>query len=140
MKIRKAKSSDIPELVKLVRGESTVEDYPGGYSPKVFKQMLEDKDIVVLVVEEDKKPIAFQEFKIDNSQKRIYLETVIVSKEQRGKGVASKLMNEVENFAKKKKYKRLAFVVRKWNKPMNSLAKKSGYKEKDELIFWEKEL
>jgi hypothetical protein len=30
--------------------------------------------------------------------------------------------------------------VRKWNKAMNTLAKKSGYAEKDELIFWEKEI
>ena len=140
MKIRKLKLSDIPELVELVKGEATIEDYPGEYSPKLFKQMLEDKDTIVLVVEEDSKLIAFQEIKIDKSQKRIYLETIIVSKEHRGKGIASKLMEEVEKLARQKKFKRLAFIVRKWNKPMNSLAKKLGYTEKDELIFWDKEL
>ncbi|MBI2629728.1 hypothetical protein HYW76_01375 [Candidatus Pacearchaeota archaeon] len=54
MKIRKIKLSDIPELVKLVRGEKAVEDYSGEYSAKVFKQMMKDKDTIVLVVEEDK--------------------------------------------------------------------------------------
>jgi ribosomal-protein-alanine N-acetyltransferase len=140
MKIRKLKSSDIPELVRLVRGESAVEDYPGEYSARVFKQMLKEIETIVLVVEEDKKPIAFQEFKIDSAQKRIYLETIVVSKKYRGRGIGSILMKEVEKFAQKKKYGRLAFVVRKWNKAMNTLAKKLGYREKDELIFWEKEI
>lgn len=140
MEIRKLKSSDIQELIKLVKGEKTVEDYPGEYSARVFKQMLKDSETVVLVVEEDKKPIAFQEFKIDSVQKRIYLETIVVSKKHRGRGIGSILMKEVEKFAKKKRYGRLAFVVRKWNKSMNALAKKSGYTEKDEMIFWEKEI
>jgi ribosomal protein S18 acetylase RimI-like enzyme len=140
MKIRKFKVADIPELVKLVKGEPTVEDYPGEYSQKVFAQMLKDEETMVLVVEEKNKPIAFQEFKLDNAQKRIYLETVVVSKECRGRGIASMLMRELEKFAKSKKYRRIAFVVRKWNKPMNSLAMKAGYKSKDELVFWEKQV
>ncbi|MBI2629727.1 GNAT family N-acetyltransferase [Candidatus Pacearchaeota archaeon] len=88
----------------------------------------------------NKKPIAFEEFKIDPAQKRVYLETIVVSKLHRGKGIGSILMKQVEKFAKNKSYNRLAFVVRKWNKPMNYLAKKSGYIERDELIFWEKEI
>ena len=138
--IRKARKTDIPELVKLVKKEKTVEDYPGEYSTDVFKQMLKDKDTMLFVIEEDKKPIAFQEFKIDKSQKRIYLETIIVSKKYRGRGLASTLIKKVENFAKSKKFKRISFVTRKWNKPMNFLARKQGFKQKDELIYWEKML
>ena len=140
MLIRKLKSPDIPELVKMVKGENAVEDYPGEYYARVFKQMLKEKETIVLVVEENKRIIAFQEFKIDPAQKIIYLETIIVSKKHRGRGIGSILMKEVEKFAKKNRYGRLAFVVRKWNKAMNTLAKKSGYAEKDELIFWEKEI
>lgn len=138
MKIRRLRLSDIPHLEELVVGESAVEDYPGEYSSKVFKQMLEDKHTIVLVVIEEQKPIAFQEFKIDTSQKRIYLETLVVSKYHRGKGIAQKLMMEVEKIAKSKHLGRLSFTVRKWNKPMNSLAQKLGFIKKDELIFWDK--
>ncbi len=138
MRIRRLKLQDIPELVKLVKGETAVEDYPGEYSAKVFRQMLKEKETIVLVAEKNKKIVAFQEFKIDHAQKRIYLETIVVSRKHRGQGIGSILMEEVERLAKKKKYRRLAFVVRKWNAGMNYLAKKANYKKKDELIFWEK--
>jgi ribosomal protein S18 acetylase RimI-like enzyme len=141
MRFRKLKLSDVNEIVKLISGERALEDYAGEYSSEVIRKMVHDKNTIAYVFEDKKGHVAaFLEIKLDKIQKRAYLETIIVAKEYRGRGIATLLMKEMEAIARNRKLKRISFLVRKWNKPMNFLAENKGYKKKDELIFWDKEL
>ncbi len=140
MKIRKANKSDVPKLINIVRGMRCIEDYPGEYNRMLFENMLKDKDTILIVAEIDNEIAGFQEFKIDKSAKRIYGESLAVSKDFQKKGVGSKLLEVMETYAKKNKFKRISMLVRDWNKPMNSLAKKKNYKISDKFNFWEKKI
>lgn len=139
MEFREATAADIATLIELVRGEDTVEDYPGEYSEAVFTQMLADEDTIVLVADDDR-PIGFHEFKLDHIQHRAYLETVVVSNAHRGRGIATQLIREAERIARERGCTRSSFLVRARNDPMNMLAKKLGYAEQDRLVLWDKEL
>jgi ribosomal protein S18 acetylase RimI-like enzyme len=140
MKIRKATQKDIPDLIKIVKGVPSIEDYPGEYDRKLFEKMLRDKDTILLVVELDGKAVGFNEFKVDKDAKRIYVESVAVAKTHQGKGIARMLMDAMEDYAKKNKIKRLSFIVRDWNDSMNHLAKKSKFKISDKFNFWERRI
>ena len=140
MKIRIMVLTDIPYLVKLVNGERAVEDYPGEYSDKYFKKMFRDKETIVYIALVGNEVVGFQEFSVDKIQKRIFLQTITVSSKHRGKGIARDLIRKVEDYAKKKKIVRISTLVKDWNKSMNGLAHKLGYKKKDKFIFWDKEI
>lgn len=140
IKIRKAKSKDIPSLIKIVRGVKSIEDYYGEYNKNLFLKIINDKSIILLVAEVENKVVGFKEFKIDKTAKRIYGESLAVSKKFQGKGIGKKLFETMEAYAKKNKFKRISMLVRDWNKPMNELAKKKHYKISDKLYLWEKNL
>lgn len=135
--LRKATKVDIPQLVKIVKGVDSIEDYPGEYNKHLFEKMLKDDETHLIVAEINKKVVGFNEFTI-NSDKAMYVESIAVSKNQQGKGIANKLLEEMESYAKKYKIKQIAFIVRDWNIPMNHLAEKRGYKLKTKFNYWEK--
>ena len=137
IKIRKATKKDIPQLVRIVRGVTSIEDYPGEYNKFLFEKMLKDNETTVIVAEVNKKVVGFNQFTI-NRDKVIYLESIAISKKYRGNGIASKLLEVMEDLAKKNKIKKIIFIVRDWNSAMNHLAKKRGYKLKTKFNLWEK--
>jgi len=140
MKIRLVSNKDIPQLIRIVKGVKSIEDYPGEYDKNLFSKMIKDKNTIILVGEIDKKIVGFNEFRIDKSSKRVYGESLAVAKKFQNKGIGKKLFNEMEKYAKKNKIKRISMLVRDWNKSMNKLAKKNNYKISDKFYFFEKEL
>ena len=137
IKIRKATRKDIPQLVGIVKGVKSIEDYPGEYSKPLFEKMLEDDETIVLVAEINKRVVGFHEFSI-NHDNVINVESIADSKKHQGKGIASILLDEMEKYAKRTHVKRIAFIVRDWNGSMNHLAEKRGYKIKNKFNYWEK--
>ena len=137
IKVRRATRKDIPELVKIVKGETSIEDYPGEYNKYLFEKMLKDDEIHLIVAEINKEVVGFNEFSL-NKDKALYLESVAVSKKHRGKGIANLLIEWMENYAKKNRVKRITFLVREWNDSMNHLAQKRKYNLKTKLNYWEK--
>ncbi|MEK6913658.1 MAG: GNAT family N-acetyltransferase [Nanoarchaeota archaeon] len=138
MRIRKATKRDILKLIMIVKGVKSIEDYPGEYNKLLFEGILKDKDTILLVAEIDKEIVGFEEIKIDRKAKRIYGESLAVSKKFRGKGVGKQLFSKLEGYAKKYNIKRISLLVREWNIPMNKLAKSNNYKISDKFNFWEK--
>ena len=124
MKIRKANKKDIPALIKIVKGVPSIEDYPGEYDKSLFEKMLKDKETILLIAEIENQVVGFKEFKIDKGAKRVYGESIAVSKDYRKQGIGLTLFNAMEDYAKKHEFKRISFIVRDWNESMNSLAKK----------------
>ena len=138
IKIRRAVMKDIPELIVIVKGVSSIEDYPNEYNKNYFVKML--KRNIVLSAEIDDKIVGFAEFEWDKHAKRVFLESVAVAKKFRGKGIASRLLEEAESFAKRKRANLISMLVRDWNTAMNSLAKKKKYVKSDNFYLWGKRL
>ncbi len=138
LKIRKAIMKDIPDLIAIVRGVKSIEDYPGEYNRNYFIKML--KGHFVLSAELNGKILGFAEFEMDKHAKRVFLESIAIAKEFRGRGIASKLLEEVELFAKNKGLKLISMLVRDWNTDMNYLVKKKKYRKSDNFYLWEKRL
>ena len=136
--IRKAKMRDIPQLIKIVKGVSSIEDYPGEYNRAYFNKMLNRNN--VLVAEINAKIVGFIEFEWDKDARRVFLESLAVLKKFRGQGIGSKLFGKIELFAKDHKAKRMSMLVRNWNKDMNKLAKKKGFLASDVLYLLERKL
>ncbi len=140
MKIRKANNRDIPALISIVKGVSSIEDYPGEYNATLFRKMIKDKETILLVAEINNEIAGFKEFKIDKGAKRVWGESIAVSKKFQGKGIGLALLGAMEDYAINKRMKRISFLVRDWNNSMNKLAKKKGYKISDKFYFWEKKI
>ena len=137
IKIRKATKKDIPQLVRIVKGVTSIEDYPGEYNKFLFEKMLKDNETTVIVAEINREVIGFNQFTL-NKDKVMYVESLAVLKKYQGNGIASKLLEVMEDLAKKKKIKKIIFIVREWNNAMNHLAKKRKYKLKTKFNLWEK--
>lgn len=138
LKIIRANVKDITELIKIVGGVKSIEDYPGEYNRAYFEKML--KRNIVLLAQLDKKIVGFIEFELDKWAKRVFLESIAVSKKFRGQGIGLRLLDELELFAKKHKAKRISMLVRGWNTAMNSMAKKNKFVKLDKLYLWDKML
>jgi len=140
MSIRKSTLKDIPQLIGIVQGVKSVEDFAGEYSHKMFRDMLNRKNNIFFVEENNNKVRGFIACYVNKQGKRIYLDTIAVAKDQRGKGIANNLTEFIEKWAKDNKMKSIYFNVRDWNRPMNKLAKKRKYKLKERFFLWEKKL
>lgn len=62
-----------------------------------------------------------------------YIDSIAVSSEYQGRGIAKKLINFVENEGKKKGYKKMSLIVHENKEKPHSIYKKLGYEE-DELL------
>lgn len=138
IKIRRATVKDIPKLINIVKGVKSIEDYPGEFSKIYFKKMFKKNN--VLVAEIDEEIAGFVEFEWDSGAKRIFLESVAVSKDHRNSGIGSMLIDYVERFAKKHNAIRISMLTRVWNTPINILAKRKGFMKFDTLYGWGKVL
>ena len=138
MKIRKANTKDIPYLIDIVNGISSIEDYPGEFNSLYFKNMLKKNNVLVGIINGE--VIGFIDFRYDKDAKRVFLESLAVSKKFRRKGVGERLFDEVENFSKVHKVIRMSGLTRNWNDSVNNLCKKRHFKKIDTLYLWEKGL
>ena len=139
MKIRKLQPADIPHVLKLVRFNPAVEDYPGEFSQASFKQILRSKRSIALVAE-DKKPVAIAIFHLDPAKKKVFFEAIVVAKKYRRSGIGSRLIQKMEQLVRKKTYNHIVFLAWTWNKPMLALGKKIKYKEKGTFVLFEKKI
>jgi len=140
VKIRKIKASDVPYLVRMVKGERAVEDYPGEYSFAMFRQMVSGKYTSCLVAEEDAMPVGFIEFQHDPSAGRVFVWAIMVDKAHRREGLASVLLVKAESAARRLNCVRISYLVRTWNKPMLAFARKYGYRATSTLKLFDKKL
>lgn len=140
MIFRRARISDIPKIIKVIKNERALRGYVREYTKEMLKQAIKNKDRATYVFAGDGNIAAFLEVRLEHMQRRAYLETIIVARRYRRKGIGSLLVNQIEKIAKNRKCKNVSFLSRVNNVAMNFLARKRGYRQKGEFIFWEKEL
>ena len=113
MNIRKATAMDVGNILELLK-QLKISGYAemGIEDPKVkkadnaeefFKQIVTEPENVILIAEEENKPIGLAVCylvpKIFDGEYRLLIEEMVVSENYRGKGVGSALLNEIENEA-----------------------------------------
>jgi len=96
------------------------------------------RGVLLYLAEQAGEPVGFFEADRDVERKGLYLRTIAVAKGWREKGVGSTLFDAFDRLARKFKVHHTMFLVREWNKPMVSLARKRGYRKTDRLLLFVK--
>lgn len=101
------------------------------------------KNYLILIAEEKNKQGGYiiVQFKESLKNKKVLIiEELFTNKENRGKGIARRLLKEIEVIAKKKNYKRIELVTSPTNKSAIHLYKKARFKRKIASIEFSKNL
>lgn len=131
---------DAPRILELYNKENylSLSGQKNDYELYLVKEYLSKKSVIFFVCEENGKILGVIMIHLWKSY--INLETMVVDKNARGKGIGKMLMNHVENFARKKKITWLEGITRIQNKEMQGLFAKLNYKRGGEFIAYFKEL
>ncbi|MGQ9798869.1 MAG: GNAT family N-acetyltransferase [Ignavibacterium sp.] len=142
--IRKAKKSDIPEILMLIKELAEYEKLL--HEVLTTEEHLEkvifgkQKFVEVLIAEIDGtlagQTIFFQNFSTFVGKPGLYIEDLYVKPEFRGKGIGKALLNEVIKLAKQKNCGRVEWVVLDWNKPAIDFYKSIGAKPLEEWTIF----
>ena len=122
--IRKGTKEDVPQALELVRELAVFEKAPDEVEVTV-EEMTEwgfgkDKQFDFFIAEENNHilGIALYYFKYSTWKgKCLFLEDIIVTESQRGKGLGKLLFEEVVKIAKETKVRRMEWQVLDWNEP-----------------------
>ena len=140
IKIRKAKSKDAGLLLKLYSKEKGVSDFAGLQTKERFLSLVNSKDAVIIVAEKEGKVIGALDAEFYDESRFSYFANIVVSKKERGKGIASKLIKEYEQICKKRGIKTIVALVFDWNKKMHPIMKNKKYKYTGNLREYIKKL
>lgn len=97
------------------------------FSIDVLTQVISDNNYLILVCEEDKQIVGFCKGYFDCGT--FWISWICVDENIKRKGVASKLLLELENILKKKNIHKIWFDTRINNHESNKLAEKLDYKK-----------
>lgn len=139
MKIRKGTIKDIPKLVRLYSGVREIMDSPGDKKGSSYFRSFLKKGRVIIVAEIDKNIAGALNAELDDAG-YLFLNNIVINPKFRGKGVATKLMFELEKITKKNKFKKIVFLVYESNKKMRNLVNKLKYKHGHKLLIYTKKL
>ena len=141
MKIRKATTKDIPQLVRLYKGVKEIADFAGQkYDKNYFKYFIKGKHNIVLVAEDKGNIIGSLNAEFEDDTKFTFFINLVVSTKHRSKGIGRKLMSALAKASKKRRHTRIFGLVYKWNKGMQRLNERMGYKPSGNMILYTKKL
>jgi len=129
--IRKGIEQDIPEALQLINELARFENAPDEVEVTI-EEMTDwgfgtDKqfDFYVALIDEVIVGIALYYFKYSTWKgKCLFLEDIVVTESQRGKGVGKLLFNKVVDVSKEMKVRRVEWQVLDWNTPAKEFYKK----------------
>jgi len=142
--IRKAKKSDIPDILMLIKELAEYEKllHEVVTTEEQLEKVIfgEQKFVEVLIAEVDGKlagqTIFFHNFSTFVGRPGLYIEDLYVRPDFRGNGIGKALLKEVINLAKERNCGRVEWVVLDWNKPAIYFYKSIGAKPLDEWTIF----
>lgn len=139
--IRKAKVSDIPQLVKLYSNTKEITDFAGQKHDKAyFSKCFISKVTKVFVAARSEEIVGVTTAEFDPVFKYTYASKIVVSKKHRGQGIATMLMKAVEQESKRLKIKRIFGFVYDWNKNMQKIMEHRGFSPQGKTIIYSKKV
>lgn len=134
IQIKKAKSVDIPAIIKLMREFAEFENLSD--SLEVNQENLRDAMfgenafVEGLIAFDDETPVAYAiflpYFSSFRGQRSVYLEDIYITENYRKNGLGEKMLKEIARIGKEKGAVRMDFQVLDWNAPAISFYKKHG--------------
>ncbi len=122
--IRKGREIDLPQTLALIKELANYEKAPNEVSvslEEMKKHGFGDQPLFHFYVAEKKQKIigiALYYFKYSTWKgKCLFLEDIIVTESERGKGIGKLLFDEVGKTAKKQNVRRMEWQVLEWNEP-----------------------
>ncbi len=137
-KIRKSKTKDIDQLVKLYNSDKTMkgfDSYVSLYSKENIKEYATNKHNLLLVCEYKDKVVGACLIEIHADY--LFLHTIIVSKRHRRKGVGEMFMNRVKQECVNRNLRSIELFTEKANNGMQSLLSKQNYLKGKEYYFYQ---
>ena len=129
--IRKGLESDIEQALALVQELANYEKAPQEVEVTITEMTAwgfgADKQFDFYVAEENKKIIGMALYYYKYSTwkgKCLFLEDIIVTQTQRGKGIGKLLFEQIAQIAKEQKVRRMEWQVLDWNEPAIGFYKK----------------
>jgi ribosomal protein S18 acetylase RimI-like enzyme len=143
MKIKKATIKDLKSIAEVFRVESAKAPYKKKRTPeKALARIKEDfrgNELYVAIV--DDKIVGFVMVSVDSGIKtQLWVNELWILKEQQGKGIGRKLMDEIEKIYKKKGIKIVELVADTRKGGAYGFYKKKGYNLAKNLVFMEKKI
>jgi len=138
IKIRKANLGDLDQINSLAEellGSSV------GDRREMFVKALENKDYLCLVAEIDGEVVGFIDMwafpDVSHGAYLAQIQNVVVTEKMRGKGVGTRLVEEMIGFFKKRKYHELHVWTEKENRGAVQLYKRLGFRKEQLLLEME---
>lgn len=128
MKIDRITEHDLIRLVRLEEQAFTV----GPYSLDMLKYALSESGDMAFKIEDDSGIIAYM-MACPVSSNSLDIESVAVDPEYRGKGLAKRLFQYVEELAKERGYEEIVLEVREFNHEAIGLYEKLGFRKTEFL-------
>lgn len=142
--IRPAKKADLPDVVKMSRGISEIENYPG-QSMKVedFVHFVGGDGALMLVAESKSRKFhdcgeVIGYITVYQSENYYYLPYAVTKKSWQKRGVGSALLERVEALAKEHKVEYILMSVYVYNSSVHTFLKARGYTPSKKLIQYSK--
>lgn len=123
MKLRPFNDNDLKEISEIENASFSV----GPYSLIMLKSMIYSNLSFTIVVEENNKIIGYGTAEKLN-RNSMDIESIAILPEYQGKGYGSKLIEAIENEAKKRNYKKIVLEVREKNENAKNFYLNHGYK------------
>ena len=138
VKIRKANLGDINQINSLAE---ELLGSPVGDREEMFVKALENKNYLCLVAETNGEVVGFIDmWAFPDASHGAYLaqiQNLIVTEKMRGKGIGTRLIEEIIRFFKKKKYHELHVWTEKENRGAVQLYKRLGFRREQLLLEME---
>jgi len=138
VKIRKANLGDINQINSLAE---ELLGSPVGDREEMFVKALENKNYLCLVAETNGEVVGFIDmWAFPDASHGAYLaqiQNLIVTEKMRGKGIGTRLIEEIIRFFKKKKYHELHVWTEKENRSAVQLYKRLGFRREQLLLEME---
>jgi len=138
VKIRKANLGDINQINSLAE---ELLGSPVGDREEMFVKALENKNYLCLVAETNGEVVGFIDmWAFPDASHGAYLaqiQNLIVTEKMRGKGIGTRLIEEIIRFFKKKKYHELHVWTEKENRSAVRLYKRLGFRKEQLLLEME---
>ncbi len=139
MKIRKARESDKERILELLNADSgNTGNDELHYELKHAEEYIKGKGFETFVTEIDGKIVGVVMANVFPIGKYAEMYNVAVDKDYRKKGVATKLMNFLENYLRKKKIEFVYGYINEDNKPSQKMTEKLGYEKGKTELFYSK--
>lgn len=142
--IRPAKEADLPDVVKMSRGISEIENYPGQrMKVEDFVHFVGGDGALMLVAESKSRRFhdsgeVIGYITVYQSENYYYLPYAVTKKSWQKRGVGSALLERVEALAKEDKVEYILMSVYVYNSSVHTFLKARGYTPSKKLIQYSK--